>query len=157
MAEKKFEAVDPQEDLRKQQLAKASFTYDVAEIEKNLTNYLQMVDPIFDEDKKTVIAVVKRPTMAEMKALVPPEMQKYAAMDPKDIPKDVMEQMNIKYEDFYFEKMSEMIVAPKLSAAEWKAKANPWFLQKFWSHIESISELASGKVETFLEQPKGET
>lgn len=148
--EPKYEAVDPKKEMLRQDMARAQFSGDMAEIEKNLTEYLQIEDPLIHNGK--VVALVKRPSMNDMKKLVPPEMMKYANMKPEEIPEDAMKELNEKYEDFYYEKMAELIVKPKYTAAKWKEKANPWFMQLFWGHIENISQLSSGRVDSFLEQ-----
>jgi len=121
---------------------KAKYSMDQAEVEKALTDFLNIRDPIVVNGK--AIAWVKRPSMKQLKAMIPKELRPYV-----DNPKDVPEELNEKYENFFYEKMAEIIVVPKRSASEWEEWANPWFVRLFWQHIANIAQLMEGPIEGF--------
>ena len=122
--------------------AKAVFNIDQAEVEKNLTEYLAIKDPLMHNGK--AIALIRRPSMKELKALIPPEMRKYVD-DPKGLPPEAGK----KYEKFFYQKMSEYIVVPKKTAKEWEATINPWFIRLFFDHFAQIAKIMEGQIEGF--------
>ena len=131
-----------------QQATKTKYTAKALEIEKNFTAFGEVLDPIEWKDPNTekfkTIAMVRRPTMKQMKEMVPPEMVKYVG---KKAPKELEE----KYAKFMYQKMSEMIAIPERIADGWEEYANPWFMRKFWQHIEDIVKMIEGESEGFLE------
>jgi len=76
--------------------------------------------------------------------MIPQEMVKYMD-DPSKAPEAVQK----KYERFFYEKMEELIAIPKLNADQWEAKANPWFIRRFWEHVGQIAKLMEGQIEGF--------
>lgn len=134
------------EEIKGQETAKTVFAARALEIEKNFTAFNEVLDPIQwknPQTGKTVdIALVRRPTMKEIKALVPPEMAKY-------IGKKAPEEMEKKYAHFMYERMADLIVLPDKTAKEWEADGNPWFLRRFWQHIADIQRLIEGQSEGF--------
>lgn len=141
----KYPPMSP-EDIKKEEKAiekgKAKISAEASEIEKALTEYLNITDPLKWKDK--TIALVKRPSMKQLKDLIPPEMAKYM-----DNPKSVPEETAKRYEGFFYKKMAELIEEPKYSAEQWETKANPWFIRLFWEHIAEISKMMEGQVEGF--------
>lgn len=127
---------------KKVQATKTKFSMDAAEVEKALTEYLELTDPIVFEGK--AIMWCKRPSMKQLKAMIPKEMRPYIA-NPEKVP----DKLNKKYEDFFYEKMAELIAVPTKSVAEWQNIANPWLVRLFWNHIADIAELLEGRVEGF--------
>lgn len=124
------------------QKTKQTYHLDQAEIEKNLTEFLAQKDPLMWEGK--AIALIKRPSMKELKKLIPPEMRKYV-----DNPEALPEKLGKKYEKFFYKKMSEFIVVPKKTPEEWEAMTNPWLIRLFWMHFASIARLMEGQIEGF--------
>lgn len=121
---------------------KIKYSMDAAEVERALTEYLEIKDPIVVDGK--AIAWVKRPSMKQLKAMIPKELRPYV-----DSPTEVPEELNKRYENFFYEKMAEIIAIPKRTASEWEALANPWFTRLFWNHIAEIANLLEGRVEGF--------
>jgi len=121
---------------------KAKYSMDQAEVERALTDFLNIKDPIVFKGK--AIAWVKRPSMKQLKAMIPQELRPYV-----DNPQDVPEEINKKYESFFYEKMAEIVVVPKKTAEEWEAYANPWFVRMFWAHIADVAKLMEGPIEGF--------
>jgi len=143
--EPKFPAMSPEEiaeDIKRQEQAKQKYSVDAAEVEEALTDYLKIRDPIVHNGK--AIAWVRRPSMKELKELIPKEMMKYMNT-PDKVPESVLK----KYQNFFYEKMEDLIVVPKYTAAQWEAKANPWLIRKFWDHIGEIVKLMEGSIEGF--------
>lgn len=135
---------DIEAEEKRVERGKAKLSMELSEVEDALTEYLDIVDPIVNPKNGKAIMWVRRPTVKQLKELVPPEMRKY--MDnPKDIPEDVGK----KYEKFFYEKLAEMVKVPNYDAETWKEKANPWLLRLFWTHIAEISKLMEGEVEGF--------
>jgi hypothetical protein len=143
--EEKYPPMSP-EDIRKEEQTiergKAKYSMLMADVEKALSEFLDQVDPI--DWKGKAIAWVRRPSMKELKALIPPEMAKYM-----DNPKAVPEEMTKRYEGHFYTKMAELIKIPKKTAEQWEATANPWFMRLFWEHIADIAKLMEGQVEGF--------
>jgi len=139
---------DIEEDARRQEQAQVKYSMDAAEVDKALTEYMEMLDPIVwtnpKTNKKVAIAWVRRPTMKELKKIIPEEIQKYVVKQ-EDIPEEVGE----KYATFLYEKMAELIVIPKRNAEQWEEFSNPWFLRRFYKHIGNIADLMKGQVEGF--------
>jgi len=144
MAEK-FPPMSP-EDIKREEEAiekgKTKFSMEQAEVEKALTEYLEIKDPIVHKGK--AIAWVKRPSMKQLREMIPPEMAKFM-----DNPKGVPEEVAKRYEGHFYKKMAELIVVPEYTAEEWEAKANPWFVRLFWEHVANIAKLMEGQVEGF--------
>ena len=137
---------DIKKEMARQDKAKSKYSMDAAEVEKALTEYLEVLDPMLWTNPKTgetkAIAWVKRPSMKDLKNLVPQELAKYVGSQvPEDIGKE--------YEKFFYEKMAEMIAIPKRTPKQWEEKANPWFIRQFWQHIADIAALMEGQIEGF--------
>ena len=145
---KKYPPIDVEEEIRGQDKAKAKFSMDLVDVESALTEYLDELDPIMWTNPKTketkAIAWVRRPSMKQLKALIPPEMSKYMD-DPSKMPKSTQK----KYENFFYEKMSELVAIPEYTPEQWREKANPWLIRKFWEHISEITKLMEGQIEGF--------
>lgn len=128
--------------------AKAKYSMDTTETLSALTEYLGVTDPILWTNPRTgktkAIAWVCRPTMKELKALIPPQLRKYA-----NKPQDLPEELGKQYEKFFYEKMAETIAIPKWTAEEWEEKGNPWIVRLFWNHIAGIARLMEGNIEGF--------
>lgn len=134
-------------EIKGQQTAKTVYAVNAMEIEKNFTEFNKVLDPIYGQlpdGTKSVIALVHRPKMKQIRALVPPEMAKYIATGKKP-----PEKLEKKYAKFIYQKMSELIATPKKTAEEWEDDSNPWFLHKFWQHIADIQKLIEGQSEGF--------
>ena len=140
---KKYPPMKP-EELEKAEKemteAKTKYNIDQAEVEKALTEYLEILDPLMYKGK--AIAYVRRPSMKQLKALIPPELREYVG-------KQIPEELAKKHERFFYEKMSEMIAVPEYDADQWETKANPWFIRLFWQHINDIANLMEGQIEGF--------
>lgn len=130
------------EDAKRQDRARQQYSTDLAEVEGALTAFMEQKDPIVWEGK--AIAWVRRPTMRQLKELIPVEMRKYAN-NPENLPEELTE----KYEGFFYEKMSEMIAIPKRSPKEWEETTNPWFIRIFWEHMAYITQMMEGEIEGF--------
>jgi len=134
------------EDIKKEEetieKGKTKYSMEQTEVEKALTEYLELTDPIVHKGK--AIAWVRRPSMKQLREMIPPEMAKYM-----DNPKDVPEETAKKYEGFFYKKMAELIKVPEYTAEQWEEKANPWFVRLFWEHIANIAKLMEGQVEGF--------
>lgn len=128
--------------------AKAKYSMEQTDVESALTEYLDVLDPIIWENPKTketkAIAWVRRPSMKQLKDLIPPSMTKYIN-NPKSLPEEEAKE----YEKFFYKKMAELIVVPKYTAEQWETKANPWFIRKFWDHIAEIAKFMQGQIEGF--------
>jgi len=121
---------------------KAKYSMDAAKVDRALTEYLQIKDPIVVDGK--AIMWCKRPSMKQLKAMIPNEMHPYV-----DKPEDVPEELREKYEDHFYEQMADIIAIPKKTAKEWEAINNPWLTRLFWNHIAEIANLLEGRIEGF--------
>lgn len=135
-----------EEDIKNESAAiekgKAKLSMELSVVEDALTEFLNTPDPIVWNNK--AIMWVRRPTIKQLKALIPAEMREYV-----DSPKEIPEETSKKYEKFFYEKLAEMVTVPKYTAEQWKEKANPWFLRLFWEHIAKIAKLMEGQIEGF--------
>ena len=140
--EEKYPPIDIEKEEKRIQKAKAKYSMDAQKVNDNLTEYLDIKDPIVWKGK--AIAWVKRPTMKQLKALIPKEMRTYV-----ENPQDVPEKLNKKYEGHFYGKMADLIAIPKHTAKEWEEIGNPWFMRRFWEHIAQIAQLMEGNIESF--------
>ena len=131
-----------EEAWREQTEAKAKYESGLNIVETNLLDFLSIEDPIIFNGK--VIACVKRPTNAQIRAMVPHGLTKY-----KDKPQDIPEEDLKKYEKELTELMAILITKPKWTPQEWEEKSNPWFIRLFWEHIGNISQMAQVQIEGF--------
>lgn len=136
------------EEIKGQKTAKTKYAAEALEIEKNFAEFCEVLDPIEWKNPKTgkfmKIGLVRRPTMKQIKELVPPEMAKY-------IGKKAPEKLEKKYAKFFYEKMADLIVIPDKTAEEWERDGNPWYMRMFWQHIADIQKLIEGQAEGFYE------
>lgn len=147
----KFPALSKEEierEAKAQEKASVQYSMEQAEVEKALTEYMEMLDPILWTNPRTnvekAIAWVRRPTMKQLKALIPPDVAKYV-----DKGEEIPEELNKKYEKYFYEKMSELIAIPERTPAEWEEKINPWFLRLFLEHVNNIAKFVQGQIEGF--------
>lgn len=122
--------------------AKEKYAIDSAIVERNLTEYLAVKDPIIWKGK--AIAWVRRPTMKELKDLIPKDIGPFLD-DPNSVPEEKVKE----YDSVLFGKMEELIVIPKKTAKQWEEIANPWFLRLFFSHIMNIAKVMEMQTEGF--------
>lgn len=135
------------DEIEGQKTAKTVYAANAMEIEKNFTEFNKVLDPIYGQlpdGKKATIALVHRPKMRQIRALIPPEMAKYIAKG-----ENPPEELEKKYAKFIYQKMAELIAVPEKTAEEWEEDSNPWFLNKFWKHIADIQTLIEGQSEGF--------
>ena len=132
-----------------QKATRTKFVVEAAEIEKNFTTFIEILDPLEYKNPSTgklmQVALVRRPSMKEMKNMVPKELAKY---DGKKIPKN----LEGRYEEFMYDTMAKMIATPKKDAKGWEEYANPWFMRLFWTYIKNIINIVEGEADHFLPQ-----
>lgn len=132
----------PTKATKNMEKAKQDYNIDQAEVLRNLTDYLNIKDPIKWNGK--VIALVRRPSMKELKELIPKDLRKFVD-DPKGLPNEEAKE----YETFFYKKMSEFITVPNWSPEEWEINGNPWFIRLFFDHLSQIAKLMEGNIEGF--------
>lgn len=129
--------------MREQEKARKKYRLDMAQVEKSLTEYLQTSEPVLWEGKP--ILWVRRPSMREIKALTPTKKQMEYMENPQNMP-DALQK---EYDDRFYAKFSELVVAPKKTADEWREIMNPWLLRLFWGYIAKIGNLLGAEIEGF--------
>jgi hypothetical protein len=145
--EDKYPPMSPEDienEVQAVERGKAKLSMEYADVEEALTEYLETPEPIINPANGKAIMWIRRPSIKELKGLIPAEMRKYTDND-----KEVPESVSTKYEEFFYRKLAEMVVVPKYTAEQWKAKANPWLLKLFWTYIANISKFMEGKIEGF--------
>jgi len=133
---------DVKEEIERQEKARAKFSMEAADVEKALTEYLEIKDPLIHNGK--AVAWVRRPTMKQLKNVTPPEMAKYM-----ENPKEVPEHVGKKYEKHLYEQMELLIAVPEHTAEEWAEIATPWLIRLFFEHLSDIVALVEGQAEGF--------
>lgn len=140
------------EDLKKKSVSQAmkdmdkarqKYQFDLAEAERNLTEYLKISDPIIVDDKP--IFWIRRPSMKEIKALTPNKEQMAYMENPENMPTKLQKE----YDDRFYKKISELITAPEKTSDEWREVMNPWVLRLFWGYIAKIGNILGAEVEGF--------
>lgn len=142
--------------VKEQEAIKTEYAQRSQEMETEITNFSKKTDEIKNPETGKVMALVKRPTRAMWKQLVPEELQKYRDVlkSPKDvdkIPRDVVE----KYEDLVYTAMEQLIIQPKHTAKEWKEiieESGDEFVYLFNQHLNSVVERMQERVGSFLPQ-----
>jgi len=143
--QEKYPPMSPEDIVNEEkatEAGKAKLSMEMSEVEEALTDYLSISDPVVYKGK--AIMWIHRPTVKQLKQLIPPEMRDYIGS-----PEKVPEETGNKYEAFFYEKLAEMVTVPKYTAEQWKEKANPWLLRLFWEHIAKIAQMMEGEVEGF--------
>jgi len=123
--------------------AQKKFQLNMAEAEKNLTDYLKISDPIVVDGKP--IFWVRRPSMKEIKALTPNKAEMAYMENPEEMPT----KMQKEYDERFYVKISELVTAPKKTPDEWRDVMNPWILRLFWGYIAKVGNILGAEVEGF--------
>lgn len=123
--------------------ARKRYNLDMAVVEKNLTEYLEIADPVVVDGKD--IFWVRRPSMLEIKDLTPTKEQMKFMENPKAMPTDLQKE----YDDRFYKKVSVLIVAPKKTPDEWREAMNPWLLRLFWGYMAKIGNILGAEIEGF--------
>jgi len=139
---KPLKKADVERAKKEAKKAKEKYAVDTAAVEKALTEFLSIKDSIKWEGK--VIAMVRRPSMKELKELIPSNVKSHLD-DPQGIPAEKFDD----YDELFFGNMAKLIVTPKKTAKQWKETANPWFLRLFFEHIANIAKVMDMQVEGF--------
>lgn len=130
------DVIKEQEEIQKQ------YNSQMANIESNLTSFLEIEDPLVVNGK--LLAMVRRPSMKEIKKLFPKELLEIGASG-KVPTYDESEEMN----KALYEMMGSLITKPKHTAEEWENKTNPYFIRAFYDHIMKMSQALETQVEGF--------
>lgn len=136
-----------QQVMAEMEKAKAKWHMNLVEAEKNLTEYLQTADPILarvDGEVKPIFWV-RRPSMKEIKMLTPNAAQMKYMENPNEMPSD----MQKEYDERFFGKFAELIVAPEKTPEQWRDVINPWILRLFWGYIAKVGNILGAEVEGF--------
>jgi len=131
--------------FKEQDEAKKAMTTDALILEKNLTEFNKITDPLVDPASGNVLCWIRRPTQQEWEAMLPSEILEYKGKTFEEIPNEIW----TKYKDFQFEMMAKLIVTPEHSAQEWKERSNLVFQQLFQIHLAGILELLGISAENF--------
>lgn len=123
--------------------ARQKYQFSMAEAEKNLTEYLDITDPVVADGKP--ILWIRRPSMKEIKALTPTKEQ----IDYMEKPQTMPSELQKEYDDRFYKKFSELVVAPKKTSDEWRDVMNPWLLRLFWGYIAKIGNILGAEIEGF--------
>lgn len=140
--------LDPEkvkEEMIKAEKRKQSYTMDLAEVEKNLLEYFDSLDPIVDPAKDKVLAWMRRPSYTEMMEMTPTEIK-----DAKDL-ENLPVKARKKLEDRQFDYMERLIEKPKNDAIWWKKHATPQFILLFQLRIVEMYKEMGVDVENFPE------
>jgi len=148
------------EAMHEMEQARQKWHLSLAKAEENLTQYLQTSDPViaevYDADEGKMIEKpviwVRRPSMKEIKDLTPTsqEMKIMESLRGKK-PSDMMEipESATEYDKRFYNKLSELVVAPEKTADQWRDVMNPWLLRLFWGYIAKVGDVLGAEVEGF--------
>jgi len=123
--------------------ARKKYNLDMAAVEKNLTEYLDIADPVTVNDKP--IFWIRRPSMLEIKDLTPTKEQMKYMEEPQTMPTDLQKE----YDDRFYKKFSVLVVAPKKTPEQWRKIMTPWLLRLFWGYIAKVGNILGAEVEGF--------
>lgn len=124
-----------QEQIEKQEISKKIAVNDLA-LEAELLSFNKIEDNLINPSTGNVMCVIRRPTMAQWEAFVPPELTIYK--NPEDVPPEIAQ----KYNDIMFDMMSQIIVKPKHDAKWWKENATQDFIAILQEHLTNIMNRA---------------
>jgi hypothetical protein len=122
-------------NFKEQAEMKKRITTNAVELEANLTKFNNIVDPLIDPESGDALVWIRRPTTAQLEALVPSELLEYKS-NPEACPSEIMK----KYENFQFEMMADLITNPKHNAKYWKENTNLIFQGLFQKHLNGVLE-----------------
>jgi len=116
---------------------------DLEDVEKNLMEFLETEDPIINPATGKAIAWIRHVPYSELMSMVPSDILEVVG-DEGEMYKRAMQKQDIIYT--YMEKL---ISRPSWTAAEWKAKATPLFLELFNVSIQEIFSRIEEQVDFF--------
>jgi chromosome segregation ATPase len=131
------------EELRRMEEAKKQYTQDINELEANLRQFNETLDPIIDPTSGKPLCWLRRPSQTEWESMIPAELLKYK--DLTEIPPEVMK----KYSDHQFDIMALLIEKPKHDAKWWKENSNLIFQELFQIHLTEVYRKLGLMVENF--------
>lgn len=140
----KYGGKSPQELEKEQEDLESQVSITAQSLEQNISKFSSKTDEMKDKNG-TVLAVVKRPTSAQFRRFVPPELVKY-----KDKPESVSFEVADKYESEIYKLMEELIVIPKHTAQEWRERVGDEFTAIFQAHLFHTRQNMSESVKSFL-------
>jgi len=135
---------DVEASFKEQAEIKKSFTTNAIELEQNLMKFNQITDPLIDPESGNALCWIRRPTTAELEAMIPAELLEYKN-DPDQVPAETMK----KHADFQFEMMANLIANPKKDASFWRNNTNLVFQSLFQKHLTGVLEDLGISAENF--------
>jgi len=141
--------------ISEKEIPKKKYAADMQEIESNLIGYFSRPESIFDPETGNEICQIRKPTVEEVEALMPPDelrgidssiegLKKLSLEERETISKKTKEFLNVQYKT-----LADIIMVPKKDAVWWKRNAPPNFLALVQTHIVSMLERMAGETENF--------
>jgi hypothetical protein len=131
------------EEMKKLEAAKQGMTQNVTELEANLREFNEILDPIVNPNTGKPMCWIRRPSQTEWETMIPAELMKYR--DDKDVPPEISK----KYSDHQFEMMAKLIAKPQHDAQYWKDNSNILFQELFQIHLTEVYRKLGIMVENF--------
>lgn len=150
LAEKYSKGKTEEQMIKEQDALEEEYATRSAEYEQALEDFSNQTDDLIDPKTKKALVVVRRPTSAQFKRVIPPELAKYRK-NPEKIPYELA----MKYENDMYKLMEELIDIPKRSAEQWRETTGAKFMALFQSHLVNINEKVREDAESFLPQTLG--
>lgn len=132
------------EEYKQKEEAKKQYSTDAVELEKELDNFKNIVEPLLNPVTGKAMCWIRRPTQAEWEGMLPPELVQY-----RNSPEKIPPELGQKYSDITFELMAKVITKPKHDANWWKEHSNLDFIQLFNTHLSTIFEKLSKDTANF--------
>uniref|UniRef100_A0A6H1ZPQ7 Uncharacterized protein n=1 Tax=viral metagenome TaxID=1070528 RepID=A0A6H1ZPQ7_9ZZZZ len=146
---KKHKPLKPEDVAEKMKDAdkrKKKYTLDAAQVERNLLDYFEILDPIVDPVTDKVLAWMRRASYQEMIDMVPSELREYVG-DMEKAPQELRQ----KYDSQQFEYMATLIENPKHTTEWWQKHANQHFIMLFQMTIIQMYKDMGIDIENFRE------
>lgn len=131
--------------FKENEAMKKDLTLDATELERNLTNFNKITDPIVDPTNGKPLCWVRRPSQQEWEEMLPDELLEFRSKPQEEIPEELWK----KYRDLQFTMMEKLIDKPQHDAKWWKENSNLVFQQLFQVHLNSLFELLGISAENF--------
>jgi len=136
-------AEEIQNEMRTMEAAKKGMTQNVAELEANLREFNDILDPMLDPNTGKPMCWIRRPSQSEWESMIPAELMQY-----KDITQ-VPPELAKKYADHQFDMMTKLIAIPAHDAKYWKDHSNILFQELFQMHLTEVYRKLGIMVENF--------
>jgi len=141
------------EQMRDSYEAKQKYSQDLADIEKNLVNFLGRLDPILDPGTNEPIAWMRQVTYYELTGMAPENIDELITesedLTDEELMLKIAREQGEQDKDFLFELMAKLIAIPSYDKEKWKTISTPSFIRIFNVKLAEIFRTVMERIDFF--------